>query len=159
MCKFIKDIFRKGKSNPEQVIAPPASDPQIPGAEKPSPAGIIPMGNVSWKTGEITIKVPGLTLAALEDSNSMDPLFDRGHLLIETTEFNPDELVVGDIVSYHAGSGSYIVHRIESIEEDENGRLFRFLGDNNVGRRDPYLVRAEHLRALVVGIIYTKDNY
>ena len=82
----------------------------------------------------------------------MDPLFDSGDLVIGASDFDKGLLKVGDVVVLT----NSIVHRIHSIEVDGQGRLYRLLGDNNGGEIDPFLVRDEHIKYLVVGIIYLK---
>ena len=127
--------------------------------ERPSPGGVISFHDLhlSRDRGTLTVKKSSMLFGALKDTNSMDPLFDALHTVIYTEDFNKDELKVGDIISYRAGDGRYLVHRIQEITEDDQGRLYRLLGDNNAGVRDPYLVRNEHIKYLLVGIIYTND--
>jgi len=154
MC--FEKILGKKIEDPEPE---PPSDTQVPGMERPSPAGVISFSDLSLSRdrGTLTVKKSGMIFSALKDTNSMDPLFDTRHTLIMTEDFEKNNLIVGDIVSYHAGSGRYIVHRIQEITQDSEGRLYTLLGDNNAGQRDSFLVRNEHIKYLVVGIIYTND--
>lgn len=101
-------IFGKKVRDPEPE-AP--SDPQIPRMERQSPSGVIFFSdlNLSRDRGTLTVNKSSMIFSALKDTNSMDPLFDARHTLIMTEDSNKNALIVGDIVSYHAGSGRYIV--------------------------------------------------
>jgi signal peptidase I len=82
----------------------------------------------------------------------MDPTVDAGHTCILTSSYKPEELTVGDVVVYQAPDRQ-ILHRIIKIEQDSQGRRYTFKGDNNY-RKDPYTIRDEHIKWLLIGIIY-----
>jgi len=126
------------------------------GVERPSPQGVILKDETYFQADKFIIS---RKLVRMEPtgSDSMDPLFDKGDLVIGLADFDRNSLKVGDVVVYGANA-QYIVHRIHSITEDSQGRLYRLVGDNNGGRIDPYLVRNEHLIYLVVGVIYLKKE-
>ncbi len=77
----------------------------------------------------------GLTV----QSNSMLPTFEKGDLIFVDTDFELEDLEVGDVITYQMlimEEGNpvlvYNSHRIISIEEDVNGYLHFFTqGDNN----------------------------
>lgn len=109
--------------------------------------------NYNAETQLLTIKLkPQVKIFGVADRNSMDGLLDIGHNIIATSYFDRTKLVVGDIVVYKIYT-SLIVHRLIEIREDANGRIYRCRGDNNVST-DQYYLRDEHLKYLVVGIIY-----
>jgi len=141
---------------PEEL--PPPPEPAVPsGMERPSPPGTMPQSAVKQYSDRIKVEQQGLKLLkSIRGTNSMDPLFDRGHTLIARDSFNHEDLVEGDIVVYYA-YGRYIVHRITVIAEDEQGRAYTLEGDNN-NEPDPYIVRDEHIKYLVVGIVYTSEE-
>ena len=127
----------------------------IPGLERPSPKGEIPQSAVSVSGNKVTIELPDKAqLGVFADTNSMEP-FDANHMYIWLEEFDRDKLIVGDIVSYHAGSGRYIAHMIQEITVDDQGRLYKLLGWNNAGQVDVYLVRNEHIDSVMVSWINT----
>ena len=84
----------------------------------------------------------------------MDPVFDYGSNAIEIKPQSPEQIHVGDIVSYNSkyASGS-IIHRVIEINQDEDGWYCLMKGDNNP-YRDPEKVRFEQVQRLVVAIIY-----
>lgn len=105
------------------------------------------------KTKLLTIKLePNIKIFSIADTDSMDGLMDIGHNVIATDNFDKGMLAPGDIVIYQVYT-TKIVHRIVSIKEDANGRIYRCRGDNNVDN-DPYLLRDLHIKYLVLGIIY-----
>ena len=150
--KYIKEIARLEQVN--QELETQLSKFQ-PGLERPSPQGVITKEETRFND-EFTIN---RKLVRMEPTgtDSMDPLFDKGDLVIGLGDFDHKSLIVGDVVVYDVGR-RYIVHRICSITEDDDGRLYRLTGDNNAGEIDPYLVRDSHIKYLVVGVIYLKKE-
>ncbi len=86
------------------------------------------------------------------DTNSMDPLFDAEANVLEMPISQPEEIHEGDIVAYKAPEG-LIVHRVVKISSDEKGPYYLVKGDNNP-LADPYKIRFENIRGVIVGIIY-----
>ena len=105
----------------------------------------------SPQTGTITISnLPlGTWLTTVQDTNSMDPVFDYGHILILTPVEDYSDLQVGDIVVYQA-SGSSIIHRIISITVKDGKRHYRCKGDN-CASADPYDITDENITYLYRG--------
>ncbi|MDD3124069.1 MAG: signal peptidase I [Candidatus Izemoplasmatales bacterium] len=73
-------------------------------------------------------------------SDSMSPTFNKGDLVFIDTDFSPADLEVGDVITFQTtifdseGNAVNILnsHRIVSIVESENGKLYFFTkGDNN----------------------------
>ena len=100
----------------------------------------------------ITGLPPIVKIFSIADTNSMDGLLDIGHNVIATDNFGKSKLSIGDIVIYQVYL-TKIVHRIVEITEDNNGRIYRCRGDNNVDT-DPYYLRDENIIYLVLGVIY-----
>ena len=128
-----------------------------PGVERPSPQGIILKDETGFNSDKFTISRQLIRMEPT-GSDSMDPLFDKGDLVLGVEDFDRNNLIVGDIVVYHSGGGHYTVHRIVKITEDAQGRLYRLCGDNNANKIDPYLVRNEHIKYLVAGIVYLRKE-
>jgi len=85
-------------------------------------------------------------------SGSMSPEFDTGSIAF-VKETLPDQLVVGDIITFRSqsGSDSLTTHRIVEVNRDE-GLRFVTRGDaNNVN--DPNMVLAENVVGRVTGSI------
>ena len=64
-------------------------------------------------------------------SGSMEPTYPVGSLLYEK-KVNPEELEVGDVITYVIAQDRVVTHRIADVMEDESGSLwFTTKGDNN----------------------------
>lgn len=66
-------------------------------------------------------------------SGSMEPEYSVGALIL-VKETTPDELDVGDVITYKLGGSTIVTHRIYEIVPDENnadGVCYRMKGDAN----------------------------
>lgn len=86
-------------------------------------------------------------------TNSMTPLLDDKAHAIEVIPSNEDQINVGDVVAYERENGDVILHRVVEIGFDNDGKYFKFQGDN-VPYRDPGKVRFSQIRGVVVAVIY-----
>ena len=115
----------------------------VSGKELPSPKPRIKSEEVLYypQLGQITINnIPeGTWITTVMDTNSMDPVFDIGHLLILTPITDHSDLIVGDIVNYKQEGTGYdsIIHRITKITIKDGVRHYECKGDNCV-KADPY---------------------
>jgi len=139
--------FKKKPVPPDPVSPYPTETLEIP-----SPRDIVPLSDIT-----INIRGAQTTLAVIADSNSMDPLFDIGHNAIltpftDTIPFRKEDLVVGDIVVYQAGT-RFIVHRIIEITGEGEGRVYKIQGDNTANP-DPYMITNPYIKYLVIGVVY-----
>jgi len=121
--------------------------------ERTSPRDRIPESDIEMRADGVFIHINDPQWAVLADTNSMDPLFDIESHLIQKLVSSPDEIQVGDIVSYNAPMGFSIVHRVIEIGNDEEGWYAILKGDNNP-TPDPWKVRFDMVRRVTVGIIY-----
>ena len=91
-------------------------------------------------TDDNTMTIFGRTAFTVQ-TDSMKPTFEKGDMIYVDTDFNVDDIKVGDVISYYAlidvdgDNESELVinsHRVSSIETDINGNLhFVTKGDNN----------------------------
>jgi len=127
------------------------SNPQ----DVPSPSDTLKEDDIHVLSDRVEIDIAGAIPVVFTDTNSMDPVIDFGTTALELEVTDPNELQVGDIVSYETqrAPGTTVVHRIVEIGEDEEGLYFIFKGDNNP-TTDPDKVRPEQLRRKVIGILY-----
>jgi signal peptidase I len=84
------------------------------------------------------------------DGISMEPAYKRGDVAIVHEGVDPASLQVNDVVEYRRGSFS-VVHRIVTIEEGPEGRVFTTQGDNNDAPDDP--IGAADIQGKVVFLI------
>ena len=121
--------------------------------ERPSSRDIIPYSAIKVKGTKVTVDFGvAVEIAEIADTNSMDPVFDIGHNAILLRDFDRSELTEGDVVVYRLYGGN-IIHRIIHIQEDEGGRNYQLKGDNNP-EPDPYWIKDEHIKYLMVGVVY-----
>jgi signal peptidase I len=123
---------------------------------KPSPIGILTysqwLGIVDWTKW----KQLGMTRSYTGWTNSMEPSFDHGDMLLKVPytlwKARFGKLTVGQIAIYQYGS-TRIVHRCVGIHKD--GRYI-FKGDNN--KTPDALVSESQIQDVVVGILFTHDK-
>jgi len=87
----------------------------------------------------------------------MSPTFEKGDLIYVDTDFNVEDIEVGDVITYNAlidvdgdGEAELVLnsHRVMSIEEDVNEYLhFVTQGDNNTSQ-DPDTIHENHVVAI-----------
>ncbi len=119
-----------------------------------SPADHVKESQISVYKDKIVIDINNAIWARYTDTNSMDPLFDKGANGIEIAPGSPDSLHIGDIIAYEAGwTDGVVIHRIIGIGNDEQGVYFITKGDNNP-LQDPGLVRFSQVKYVLIGIIY-----
>lgn len=86
-------------------------------------------------------------------SNSMQPIFSRGSMVVVQNTSNPMDINIGDIIQYQA-EGKMITHRVIEITNSTDGngdRIFITKGDNTPSRDEP--VQAIHVRGIVKAYI------
>jgi len=124
------------------------------GEEKPSPVDRIQDSDVNVFSNSVRIDIKNAKWRSYIDSNSMDPLIDKGTTTIEITPKYSSDINVGDIIAYEVDGYDYaFVHRVVEIGEDEEGIYFTTKGDNFY-REDPDKVRFSDIEGIVVGILY-----
>jgi signal peptidase I len=95
-----------------------------------------------------------LRYVSLMDTNSMDPLFDKGANLIEKIPQTKEDIELGDIISFSTTKRPYgIVHRVIKIGNDCDGWYVITKGDNNA-TDDGEKIRFNQIKGIVVAIIY-----
>ncbi len=87
------------------------------------------------------------------DTNSMDPVLDKGANGIRIKTKCPESIEVGDIISYKHPTEGIIIHRVVYKDKDEQGTYFILKGDNNP-TNDPGKVRCDQYLGKLVGILY-----
>ncbi len=122
------------------------------GVERISPGDHIPEQDISVYEDRVIIKLEGAKWASFADTNSMDPVFDKDNNAIQIVPTSPDQINVGDIISYKQGS-KVIIHRVVEKNIDGDGWYFIVQGDNNAAA-DPGKIRFADVTRLTVAVIY-----
>ncbi len=122
------------------------------GNEQCSPYDRIAPEQIHVFPDRIVIDLPNASWAVFSDTNSMDPVIDIEGNSLEITPASPEDVHVGDIISYREGD-IYIVHRVIETGRDESGWFCITKGDNSP-IPDPLKVRFKDITGIVVGIFY-----
>ncbi len=122
--------------------------------EVASPQDWVKEEDISVLNNRVIIKVDNPEWARFTNTNSMDPVIDEGSHAIEIVPKIPEDISVGDIVSYKSNlvEGT-IIHRVVKIGYDTKGWYAIFKGDNN-NSNDPEKVRFDQIKRVVIAIIY-----
>ncbi len=121
------------------------------GGEVHAPRDFISEDNITVYPDKIVLNIENYTLSRYSFSDSMVPVFDSNANGVEVKPQSPDELNIGDIITFHEGN-KLIVHRIIKKGIDEEGLYFITKGDNNDipdGK-----VRFNEIESKLVAIIY-----
>jgi hypothetical protein len=128
--------------------------PFMKSVERASPGDHVKESQIHVYGDKVVIDADGASWAAFTDTNSMDPFFDDASNSIEIRPESPEEVDVGDIISYRSGiTGDLIVHRVVSKGVDDSGVFYIVKGDNNPSQ-DPEKVRFSQVNGVLIGIIY-----
>ena len=120
--------------------------------ERESPQDRVKESQIKVFEDKIIIEVSGASWAKFANTNSMDPFLDEGANSIEIKPESPEDIKVGDVISYDAGFG-LVVHRVIAVEEDEEGLYYVVKGDNNTFA-DSQKVRFDDVNGVLIAVIY-----
>jgi hypothetical protein len=122
--------------------------------EKQSPYDWVKEEDIQVYPDKIIINIEDAQWATFTDTNSMDPVIDEGANAIEIVPESESDIHVGDIISYRSEyAEGNIIHRVISIDEDEEGWYAIARGDNN-DFDDPGDIRFDQIDRVLVAIIY-----
>ena len=149
------DVSLDFSSDSSSLLSPPAEKPALAkGLQSSTPLNRIREEDIEVYDDRIIIKVDKPQIARFTDTGSMEPTFGSEANAIEIVPQSPEEIHVGDIVSYYSEiADSTIIHRVIETGYDEKGWYAYFKGDNLL-RRDPEKVRFPQIRRLVVMLVY-----
>ena len=122
------------------------------GATVNSPSDHILSKELHVFSDKAVIDKENLIWAEVQNTHSMEPVLNVNSISLELTPHKPFDIQVGDIISFEQGS-IVIIHRVIHTGEDDLGWFAVAKGDNN-GEPDPYKIRFDDIRGVVVGILY-----
>jgi len=117
-----------------------------------SPSDWIKENQIQVYPNKVILEINQPMWSSFTNTNSMDPFLDETANAIEIKPQSPEQIKVGDIISYQTEYG-LIIHRVIEKGEDELGPYFIVKGDNNINK-DPFKVRFEDIKGVLVAIIY-----
>lgn len=128
--------------------------PQTFGAieEMPMPRDRVSEDQILVTEREVRLLVQDASWSRFTATKSMVPFLDTGANAIQVTPRYPEELQIGDIISYEIG-GISVIHRIVDTGYDNQGWYAIAKGDNNP-INDPFKVRFEQIDKVLIAIVY-----
>jgi len=117
-----------------------------------SPSDHIQASDLYVLSDKAIIAQPNLIWAKVLDTHSMEPVLNSNSISLELAPLKVSQIEIGDIISYKQDS-IVVIHRVIEINQDELGTYFITKGDNNP-EVDPYKVRFEQVKGIVIGILY-----
>ena len=117
-----------------------------------SPSDHIAAEDLHVFTDKAVIEKDSLKWARILNTHSMEPALNANSISLEVLPKTSSEINVGDIISYSHDS-RVIIHRVISVAEDSSGWYAITKGDNNK-EADPWKVRFEDVKGVVVGVLY-----
>lgn len=120
-------------------------------SEQKSPSDFIPEKNIMADDESVTFFINDPVLSRYQDSNSMNPVLGKGATGVGFRPDSPDDVRVGDVVSFWQ-DGNLVVHRVIEKGIDDKGIYFITKGDNsyvNDGK-----IRFSNIDSVLVAIIY-----
>jgi hypothetical protein len=121
--------------------------------ELPSPSQRINYSDIDIYDDKIVIHVINVTPVVVTDTNSMDPVMDIGMTMFQIKPKDENDIHIGDIIAAKFPSGDIVVHRVVSIDWDEQGWYIRTKGDNN-NKIDSTKIRFKDITGIHIGVIY-----
>ncbi len=116
-----------------------------------SPSNWVDQNSIIVYEDKIVINIENSSLSRYAPTGSMKPVFDYGANGIRVVPETPEQINVGDIVSFRKGN-NLIVHRVVKKGEDEEGIYFITKGDNNSYTDGK--IRFEEIEYVTVGVIW-----
>lgn len=122
--------------------------------EQSSPQDHVSEDKIKVYNDRIIINVENAEWARFTDTNSMDPVIDKGANALQFKPESVEDIEVGDIISYRSEyTTGIIIHRVVYKGQDDNGIYFIAKGDNNQ-TSDPGKIRFDNVERVLFGIIY-----
>ena len=147
---FVPEYVKIGCVEPTIIV----EEKKLIGEEKESPADRIKDSDVNTFSNSVRIDIKNARWRNYIDSNSMDPLIDKGSTTLEIKPKNANEIKVGDIIAHNVDGYDYaFVHRVIEIGNDEEGAYFITKGDN-YWKEYTEKVRFSQVEGIIVGILY-----
>jgi len=115
------------------------------------PSDYIKDSDIKYKDNKLTIEIDNVILKRFEDTKSMEPVLGYESTGIAIKPTTPEEISVGDIISFER-DGIVIVHRVIEKGTDVDGIYFITKGDNSdiVDGK----VRFSEINSVLVGVLY-----
>lgn len=118
---------------------------------KPSPQNYINETQIEIQDNKIIISIANASIGRFANTSSMMPLINEGANSIEIIPGNPEQIHVGDIITFEQDN-ILIVHRVIETGYDAEGWYAITKGDNSQGTDNK--IRFEQIKYITIGILY-----
>jgi len=150
---FIACLFAVALSNtPMEGIEMPKSITGLSSADSNAPGDWINTKQIRITENSVIIMVKNASISKYADTGSMKPTLDSDSNGIRVVPSSPEQIKVGDIVTFSL-NGENIVHRVIEKGEDDLGYWFLTKGDNNPSS-DGMKIRFEDVRYVTIGVLW-----
>jgi len=116
-----------------------------------APSNWIKESQIHIYENAVVIDIKGASLGRYAATGSMRPVLDKDSNGIKIVPENPDQINVGDIITFEQND-ELIIHRVIQKGEDEEGAYFITKGDNN--NVTDGKVRFQDIRYVIVAMIW-----
>ncbi len=114
-----------------------------------SPGDWLSSSDIKLTKDSIIINIQGASISKYASTGSMAPVFDTGANGIRIKPQSPEDISIGDIVTFGEEN---IVHRVVELGVDDFGYWYITKGDNNNYTDEK--IRFEEIRYVTIGILY-----
>jgi len=121
------------------------------GDDNKAPSDFISENQIKIYDDKVVIYVSGASLSRYAPTGSMIPVLDQGSNGIRVRVNSPEDIEVGDIITFRQRD-ILIVHRVIEKGVDSNGIYFITKGDNN--NVDDGKVRFSQVEYKTIGVIW-----
>jgi hypothetical protein len=135
----------------------PITGQVIQNVNSSAPSDFIEDGDIIVLKDRVIIFVENSTLSTYAPTGSMKPFLDQGANGIRIKPTSPDQISVGDIITFRSKEqqtqqGQLIVHRVIEKSTDNQGIYFITKGDNSPITDNK--IRFEDIEFKTIGVIY-----
>jgi hypothetical protein len=123
----------------------------IENSHKDSPSDWIKDENITISGNSIIVEIGNFTLSNYADTGSMEPTINNFSKGISIKPKTPEDIQIGDIVSYFK-KNKIIVHRVIEKGRDEFGDYFITKGDNNANPDKK--IYFKEIKSVIIGVLY-----
>jgi len=143
-CVLLISIFSFFQTGTEKPLGISFS-----GTTDNAPGDWIKTSQIQVTVDSVSINIPNVSISSYAPTGSMKPTFDTGANGIRIKPNSPEQIEVGDIITF---GDENIVHRVIEKGTDENGYWFITKGDNN--QINDGKIKFEDIKYVTIGVLY-----
>lgn len=116
-----------------------------------APSDFVKESSIEIYGDKVILRIENASLSAYASTGSMRPIFDMGANGLRVAPNSPEEISIGDIITFER-EGILIIHRVIDKGIDKDGIYFITRGDNNFYSDGK--IRFEDIKYKTIGILY-----